>query len=86
MSYEVGEVVLRVARTRLPDADELIRQRNSMLTFDLWEANRRHLIEAGVPASRIEVAELDTMTDDRFWSHRRDGANAGRFALIVALV
>jgi len=86
MTYEVGQEVLRVARTRRNDADELIQTRGSRLTFDLWEANRRQLHEAGVPADQIEVAGLDTLTDDRFWSHRRDGKDAGRFALIVALV
>jgi hypothetical protein len=86
MSYEVGEEVLRVARTRRNDADELIQVREGRLTFDLWETNRRQLLEFGVPADHIEVAGLDTITDERFWSHRRDGKDAGRFALIVALV
>lgn len=84
-SYEVGEEVLRVARTRRRDADELIQVREGRLTFDLWEANRRQLCEAGVPAAAVEVAGIDTITDERFWSYRREGREAGRFALIVAL-
>ncbi len=83
--YEVGSDVRRLTRTRLTDADACVRERKGRLTFDLWAANRSQLIEAGVADEHIEVAGLCTICDERFWSHRRDGPEAGRFALFVAL-
>jgi hypothetical protein len=49
------------------------------LAVDLPEAIRRGLIEAGVPAARIFVAEECTSCRaDRFYSHRRDRGVTGR--------
>ena len=84
-AYEVGELVRRLARTRLADADGCFHERDGRLTFDLWEANRRQLRDAGVAPEHVEVAGLCTIRDERFWSHRRDGPDAGRFAVFLAL-
>ncbi len=83
--YEVGRDVVRIARTRLPDADACFVTRDDRTYFNMWTANRQQLIAAGVKPDNIEVAGLCSMCDDRFWSHRRDGETAGRFALWVAL-
>lgn len=83
--YEVGREVQRLARTRLDDADSLFINRDGRLSFDMWNANRRQLIGAGVSAESIELAGLCSICDARFWSHRRDGDNAGRTALVIAL-
>src|SRR5205085_7893854 len=48
---------------------------------DLAGAARRELIAAGVPAAAIQVVEACTSCEaGRFFSHRRDGAGAGRQA------
>lgn len=83
--YEVGEVVRRIAATRCPDGEACMRERDGRLYFDLWETNRRQLLRAGLLPEHLEVAELCTLCDRRFWSHRRDGPDAGRFALFIAL-
>ncbi len=83
--YEVGDDVRRLARTRLRDADALLHPRGDRYLFDLWTANAHQLIESGVAPASIETARLCTLCDPRFWSHRRDGQNAGRFALFLAL-
>lgn len=83
--YEVGLDVLRVFRSRRPDADRFFTPHGDRFLLDLWAANAAQLEENGVAADRIEVAGLCTISDDRFWSHRRDGADAGRNALIAAL-
>jgi len=83
--YEVGRDVLRIARTRLDDADACFVHRDGRMFLDLWQANRRQLIAAGVPAESIETAGLCSICDPRFWSHRRDGEHAGRSALFVAI-
>jgi len=83
--YEVSEHVRRVARTRLDDVDRCFRERGDRLIFDLWSANRKQLVGAGVPTHQIEVAGICSICDPRLWSHRGDGPNAGRFALFVSL-
>jgi YfiH family protein len=83
--YEVGEEVRRVARTKLNEADSCFVERGEKLYFDLWTANRRQMLDQGVSPAHIELAGLCSICDSRFWSHRRDGAEAGRFGLIAAL-
>ena len=84
-SYEVQNDVVEAARV-LPDSDSLFHRRDDRTYFDLWEANRRQLIDAGVPASQIEVAATCTMErNDLFFSYRREGAGCGHFGLLAAL-
>lgn len=52
--------------------------------FDLWGANRDHLLAAGVPASQICTAELCTKTHRAvLHSYRAHGATAGRMAAVI---
>lgn len=83
--YEVGREVLRLARTRLDDADACFVHRDGRMSFDMWTANQQQLVAAGVPAESIEIAGVCTICDRRFWSHRRNGESAGRTALFVGL-
>lgn len=84
--YEVKEDVYAAAR-ELPDRDALFRrQGDGRMTFDLWESNRRQLVEAGVRPDNVEVAGICTMTDtERFYSFRREGAGCGHFGLMAGL-
>ncbi len=53
--------------------------------LDLWEANRRQLVDAGVPPGSVAVAGLCTAHHPAlFFSHRRDGAT-GRMAAHIAV-
>ncbi len=84
--YEVGPEVRRVFRTRFEDADRFFAPNaNGRFLLNLWTANTAQLAAAGVPADRIECAGLCSICDTRFWSHRRDGPDAGRNALIAAI-
>jgi YfiH family protein len=75
--YEIGQDVVDA----FADRPELI----SESRLDLWDANRQALIEAGVPAERIEMANICTRCEsERFFSHRANGGvPAGRFAGII---
>ncbi|MBN1845152.1 MAG: laccase domain-containing protein [Sedimentisphaerales bacterium] len=54
--------------------------------FDLIEANRRQLCQAGIPADRIETSGLCTFErPDLLPSYRRDGNRAGRWILLAGL-
>lgn len=48
------------------------------LHIDLWKANRWILEQAGVERDSILLAGVDTYTDCRFFSARREGAACGR--------
>ncbi|HET9014355.1 MAG TPA: laccase domain-containing protein, partial [Thermomicrobiaceae bacterium] len=85
--YDVGQEVIDAwERTGVdPDGVAVIRGPGA-LRFDLWEANRRCLIGAGVPPDRVEVAEICTRCHaDDYFSHRSRVQPEGRFAAVVSL-
>jgi YfiH family protein len=52
--------------------------------LNLWRAGRESLLEAGVPAGSIHLAGLCTADHpDWFFSHRREGASAGRMVAAI---
>jgi len=51
--------------------------------LDLWEANARQLVAAGVPEDQVAVAGICTICDHRFHSYRRDGGSARNMALLA---
>ena len=54
--------------------------------LDLWRANADQLAWAGVPSAAIEIMGVCTGDDRaRCWSHRVDGAEAGRLAAAIRL-
>lgn len=85
--FAVGEEVAEKFRAAFPkNAESLISQRDGQLYVNLWEANRLQLLETGIPAANIEMA--DTCTDCQhqwFYSYRADGGQTGRMAAIIAL-
>lgn len=83
--YEVGDEVRRIAESKLDNAEQCLIQRNGRWMFDLWAANRHQLSQAGLVPDRIEQAGICSICDDRFFSHRRQGVDAGRTALFIAL-
>lgn len=84
--YEVGWEVLRIARTRMPQADAVFERRGGKLFFDMPAALRRQLIGAGIPETSVETAPSCTICDRRWFSWRRQGRAAGRFALVAGFV
>jgi len=83
--YPVGpEVVEAVHRSFGSDANLLIQKRGSETHFNLWEANRLTLEQAGV--RKIEISGLCTAAHPEDWySHRGEKGQTGRFGAIVAL-
>ena len=56
------------------------------LHLDLWEANRRQLLDAGVPAANITVSGEDTAADTgRFFSHRAEDGFTGRMMSAIGI-
>ncbi|GMU33577.1 MAG: laccase domain protein [Planctomycetia bacterium] len=81
--YEVGQDVRRIALSRVKDAERFFHPFGEKWLFDMRSANAAQLIECGVPANQIHIAAHSTMSDHRFYSHRRDGSETGRFALFA---
>jgi copper oxidase (laccase) domain-containing protein len=74
-------------------AEDLFRQAETFtaarpqLHLDLWEANRRQLLDAGVASESISVTGNDTATDtDRFFSHRTESGLTGRAMAAIGMM
>ncbi len=77
--YEVDEPVLGPLRERFGFFREIVREKGADKgMLDLPGLNVRQLIDSGVPADRIAVADTCTACHpERFCSYRRDGLSAG---------
>ncbi|MBR5524773.1 MAG: peptidoglycan editing factor PgeF [Clostridia bacterium] len=54
--------------------------------IDLWEVNRRYLLQAGVLPEHVTVTDLCTRCyPDVFWSHRATGGVRGSLAAFIAM-
>jgi len=81
-SYEVGGEVREAFLAHDPAAaSAFTATRPAHWLCDLYELARQRLRAAGV--ARIFGGGLDTFTDPRLHSYRRDGANSGRMASLV---
>lgn len=86
--YEVGEDVAEQFRSRFGRADEkLLRPAGSKkYRLNLWEANRRVLLEAGVPADRIQVTDICTCCNPtNLFSHRYTDGKRGNLGAFLML-
>jgi len=83
--YQIDERVRTAFLAMTPDAAGwMMEDGPGHWKLDLWRANREQLIEAGVPAEAIFAAALCTADHPEVcWSHRRDGAAAGRMVAAV---
>jgi YfiH family protein len=84
--YEVGEEVAEAVHAAFARPHELLPGRpGTRPHFDLWAANRRWLVEAGV--RKIEVSEFCTACHtDEFYSHRAARGRTGHFGAVMGLV
>lgn len=79
-SYEVGPEVADAC----PEAAKY-RGRDDRWQVDITKWAVADLIDAGIENGQIEVSGLDTGSDPRLFSHRRQGEGAGRNGLIAVL-
>jgi len=81
--YEVGEDVVQA----MPDASAVeTREEWSKPHVNLASANRRQLMETGIPETQIETSSLCTKCrEDLFHSYRRDGKRMGHLLSVIGL-
>jgi hypothetical protein len=96
--YTVGEEVRERFAAEFGYGNELLRSNGglgdeaSILRMDLWEANRRQLIDAGVEAGKITtVGECTACAVDasgyrRYFSHRAEAGRTGRMLSVIGMV
>jgi YfiH family protein len=91
--YTVGDEVRAEFGEKFGYAEELFRRDDAgLLRLDLWEANRRQLVDAGVGEARITVVgECTACARDesgalRYFSHRGEKGVAGRMLNVVGVV
>ncbi len=83
-SYEVGDEVREAFLAHDPEAVAAFSAtRPGHWTCDLYALARQRLRAAGI--TRIFGGGMDTFTDPRLHSHRRDGARSGRMASVIWL-
>lgn len=79
--YLVDEKVAEQFRTSYNKTPFLRPQEEGHYLLDLWEANRRLILDKGVRPENIDIAAICTAENPKwFFSHRRDGARTGRMA------
>lgn len=84
--FQVGEEVVAAMRDAYGDLTGILARDSldSTAYIDLWEANKRDLLRAGV--TQIEVMGICTyQRTDEFYSHRAEKGNTGRFGAVISL-
>ena len=84
-SYEVGDEVVDAWRDVGPEHVACYRF-GGRWRFDVKAASRWTLLQAGLREENIEVSSICTVRDgDRWFSHRGQGGDTGRFAAIIGI-
>jgi YfiH family protein len=86
--YEVGVEVAGAFGILFGDDKTIAAPKaNGKFLIDLWEANKRMLLKAGVKEKHIEIAGICTYTNAAdYFSARRSGNKAGRFGAGILLL
>jgi len=89
--YTVGEEVHTAFISNFSDGETLFRaQADSLLRLDLWEANRRQLLDSGIPSSNISLIGECTgcaglPSARRYFSHRCEHGFTGRMMNVIGI-
>lgn len=87
--YEVGSEVAKAFRQNFPDEwRELLKDggQEGKYQLNLWEANRKILLHAGILEEHLEVTDLCTCCNSKvLFSHRASGGKRGNLAAFMEL-
>lgn len=87
-AYEIGPEVAKAVIGEFSNSSALLKPSLNAghAYFDLWEANKTLLLEAGLQEDNIEVMGLCSYEHaDLFYSARREGADTGRMVSAIRL-
>jgi polyphenol oxidase len=72
--------------TELRPQEFIVSKGGGKYNIDLWEANRRIILKAGIPDEQITVAQLCTeCNSDWLYSHRASGGKRGGLAAMMCI-
>jgi copper oxidase (laccase) domain-containing protein len=80
VSYEVGPEVAADCPTTAKYQGQ-----DDRWQVDITKWAKQQLIESGLSSTNIEVSGVDSGSDERIFSHRRQGVSAGRNGLLAVL-
>ena len=86
--YEIGPDVISQIEDAFGGKDDCIKNQSAdgKGYFDLWEANKKQIMEAGVPPENIEIARICTYCNAHlFYSVRHQKGTTGRFGTGIML-
>lgn len=89
--YAVGEEVQAAFEAKFAYGPELFTARGTQHHIDLWEANRRQLVDAGVPDANITVigectgCSREQDGGRRYFSHRMEQGFTGRMLSVIGV-
>jgi len=89
--YAVGDEVRSEFGSQFQYADALFTTAGNQMHLDLWEANRRQLLAAGVPAGNIALIGECTACaisngEKKYFSHRAEHGFTGRMMSVIGIV
>ena len=85
--YAVRSDVADRFQERYPGyADDILKLENGEIMLNLWECNRRQLLDAGVPDKNIDKADTCTSCNHKqFFSYRADKGKTGRIGALMMI-
>lgn len=83
--YEVDEHIIKEMQKAFPDFEEIFTKKNDRYFLDLRAIALQSLQKEGILERHIEISDVCTKCDERFYSYRR-GDKMGRFASVISLV
>ena len=86
--YEIGPEVISQVEDTFGSTDGYVTNESAdgKGYFDLWEANKRQIMETGVPPQNIEIAQICTYCKaHQFFSARHQKGRTGRFGTGIML-
>ncbi len=86
--YEVGEDVAEEFKKAFPKQEEILKKKqNGKYLLDLWSANYRILVNAGVKPENISVTDICTCCNgDELFSHRKSMGKRGNLGAFLGLL
>lgn len=85
--YEISSSMAVQAARELAGGGKCLREsRGTRLLFNLWQANKRELLHAGIREENLYCANLCTACNvNRFFSYRKEKGVTGRFGAFIGL-
>lgn len=85
-AYEIRDDVYAEVDNATGDAEAYIHRAGATMSLDLPKLIAAQLAIAGIPQAAIHRPQHCTISDPRFYSYRRDGADSGHAGLVVGMV